>query len=65
MLIINRKEGENIDRMLKRYKRKHRQTKLRDELRKRKQFTKPSVKRRKEILKAAYIIKKQAGEGTV
>ena len=60
MLIIERKEGESIDRFVKRYKRKHRNTKLRDELRRRKQFTKPSVKRRREILKAAYKNKKQA-----
>ncbi len=60
MLILNRKDGENIDRLLKRYKQKHRRTKLRDELRRRKQYTKPSVKRRNEILKAAYISKKQA-----
>ena len=60
MLILIRKEGENIDRLLKRYKRKHRRVKLRNELRRRKQFTKPSVKRRNEILKAAYIAKKRA-----
>ena len=61
MLIIERKEGETIDRMIKRYKRKHRNTKVRDELRRRKQFTKPSVKRRHEILKAAYKNKKEIG----
>ncbi len=60
MLIIERKEGESIDRVLKRYKRKHRETKVIGELRKRKQYTKPSVKRRNEILKAAYKNKKQA-----
>jgi small subunit ribosomal protein S21 len=55
MLIIERKEGESIDRVLKRYKRKHRNVKLRRELSDRKYFTKPSVKRREEVLKAAYI----------
>ncbi|KAA3631874.1 MAG: 30S ribosomal protein S21 [Bacteroidetes bacterium] len=59
MLKIERKEGETIDRMLKRYKRKHRDTKIRKQLSDRKQYTKPSVKRRKEILKAAYIEKKR------
>ena len=54
MLIIERKDGENIDRMLKRYKRKHRNVKLRNNLRARQHFTKPSVKRREEILKARY-----------
>ena len=58
MLIIERKEGESIDRTLKRYKRKHRDTKLRRELRNRIEFTKPSVKRRNEILKAVYSKKK-------
>ena len=55
MLIIPVKEGENIDRALKRYKRKHRNVKVIQNLRERNFFTKPSVKRRREIQKAAYI----------
>ncbi len=54
MIIINVKEGESIDRALKRYKRKHRNIKLRDELRERKYFTKKSVKRRNEIQNMIY-----------
>lgn len=54
MLIIERKEGESIERTLRRYKRKYRQTKIREELRRRKSFTKPSVRRRNEILDAIY-----------
>jgi small subunit ribosomal protein S21 len=54
MIIINVKEGESIDRALKRYKRKHRNIKLRDELRERKYFTKKSVKRRNEIQNIIY-----------
>ena len=54
MLIIEVKKDESIDRALKRYKRKHRNVKLRDELRKRQYFTKPSVRRRHEILDAIY-----------
>ncbi|UMB62167.1 30S ribosomal protein S21 [Lutibacter sp. A80] len=54
MLIIPVKEGENIDRALKRYKRKTRNTKILNQLRDRKQFTKKSVKRRKQIEKAEY-----------
>lgn len=54
MLIINIKNNEGIDRALKRYKRKFQQTGILKELRKRKHFTKPSVKRRDEILKAVY-----------
>ncbi|UMB53545.1 30S ribosomal protein S21 [Lutibacter sp. A64] len=54
MLIIPVKEGENIDRALKRYKRKTRNTKVLNQLRERKQFTKKSVKRRMQIEKAEY-----------
>ncbi len=55
MLIIPVKEGESIDRALKRFKRKFDQTKTMRQIRERKQFTKPSVKRRQQILKAKYI----------
>ena len=55
MLIIPVKEGENIDRALKRYKRKTRNTKVLNQLRENKQFTKKSVKRRRQVEKAAYI----------
>ena len=63
MLIIERKDGESIDRMLKRYKRKHRKVKLRNELRNRKHFTKKSVLRRTEIKDAVYRDKKRMEEG--
>ncbi len=55
MLIIPVKEGENIDRALKRYKRKFDKTGRMRQLRERQQYTKPSVKRRNQIQKAAYI----------
>ena len=45
----------NIDRALKRFKRKFDRTGTMRALRDRKQFTKPSVVRRREIQKAAYI----------
>jgi len=54
MLIINVKGDESIDRALKRYKRKFKKTRLLKELRNRKNFTKPSVKRRNEVLNAEY-----------
>jgi len=54
MIIINVKDGESIDRALKRYKRKHRDVQVVKELRRRQHFTKPSVRRRNEILKAQY-----------
>ena len=48
MLIIPVKEGENIDRALKRFKRKFDKTGTMRQLRKRQQFTKPSVERRQQ-----------------
>lgn len=58
MIIINVKEEESIDRALKRYKRKHRNIGVMKELRRRKQFTKPSVQRRNEIINAEYRMQK-------
>ncbi|WP_203257562.1 30S ribosomal protein S21 [Hyunsoonleella ulvae] len=55
MLKIIVKDGENIERALKRYKRKHRNVQVMQNLRENQYFTKPSVKRRREIQKAAYI----------
>ena len=48
------KDGEVIDKVLKRYKRKYEKAGILKELRRRKAFTKPSVERRTEVLKAAY-----------
>lgn len=55
MLIIPVKDGENIDRALKRFKRKFDRTGTMRQLRNRQQFTKPSVKKRAQIQKAQYI----------
>jgi len=55
MLIIPIKEGENIDRALKRYKRKFDKTGVKRQLQTRKQFTKPSVERRAQRQKAQYV----------
>ena len=62
MLIINVKEGESIERALKKYKKKYDRTKVIRQLRSRQQFTKPSVKRRAEIIKAKYVQKLQEKE---
>lgn len=62
MIIIEVKDGESIDRALKRYKRKHRNVGVVKELRRRQQFTKPSVRRRNELLKAQYLLQKQQEE---
>jgi len=58
MIIIKRKDHETVDKMLRRYKRKHREVRLIKELRNRKHYIKPSVKRRKEVIKAVYSLKK-------
>ncbi|MCB4806757.1 30S ribosomal protein S21 [Tamlana sp. 62-3] len=55
MLKIILKEGESIERALKRYKRKHRNVKVMQNLRDKQYFTKPSVERRREVQKASYI----------
>ncbi|MGF1556876.1 30S ribosomal protein S21 [Paucihalobacter sp.] len=55
MLIIPIKEGENIDRALKRFKRKFDKTGTKRQLQERKQFTKPSVRKRAQVQKAQYI----------
>ena len=54
MIIVNVKENESIDRALKRFKKKFEKTGVLRELRGRQHFTKPSVKRRDEVIKAAY-----------
>lgn len=58
MLIIDSKDCESIDRALKKYKKKADRTQLIKKLRARKHFTKPSVTRRHEILKAEYVQEK-------
>jgi small subunit ribosomal protein S21 len=62
MLIIPVKDGENIDRALKRFKRKFDRTKTMRQLRDRKQFTKPSVRNRKQMIKAKYVQRKRVDE---
>ena len=55
MLIIPVKDGEHIDRALKRFKRKFDKTGGMRQLRSRKQFVKPSIRNRDKIKKAQYI----------
>lgn len=55
MLIIPVKEGENIDRALKRFKRKFDRTGAMKSLRSRQAFIKSSVLNRDKIKKASYI----------
>jgi small subunit ribosomal protein S21 len=55
MLIIPIKDGENIDKALKRFKRKFDKTGVMRSLRERKYFVKPSIEHRSKILKARHI----------
>ena len=57
MLIIPIKDGENIDKALKRFKRKFDKTGVKRSLQERKQFVKPSIEHRAKILKARYVQK--------
>jgi len=65
MIIVPVKEGESIDKSLKKLKRKFEKTGVVKELRERQKFTKPSVKKREQRLKAIYIQKLQESEAAV
>ena len=54
MIIVNVKENESIDKALKRFKKKFEKTGILKELRSRTAFEKPSVRRRNQIIRAAY-----------
>ncbi len=54
MIIIPVKEGESIDRALKRFKRKFDKVGTLKEIRGRKHFIKKSTKRREEMMKAKF-----------
>jgi small subunit ribosomal protein S21 len=62
MIIVPVKEGENIDRALKKFKRKFEKTGVIRELRSRQAFVKPSVRRREEVKKAIYVQQLQQEE---
>ncbi len=55
MIVVPLKEGENIERALKRFKRKFERTGAVRELRARQAFIKPSVAKRKQMEKAVYV----------
>lgn len=60
MIIIPVKEGENIDKALKKYKRKFEKTGIVRELRRRQSFEKPSITKRNQKLHAVYVQKLQS-----
>ena len=57
MIIVPVKEGENIERALKKFKRKSEKTGVIKEVRSRKQFNKPSVVKRIKMQHAVYVNK--------
>ena len=59
MIIVPVKEGENIEKALKKFKRKFEKTGVVKELRNRQAFEKPSVTNRKKMMRAIYIQKLQ------
>lgn len=62
MLVIPVKEGENIERVLKKYKKKLDKTGILRETRRRKEFVKPSILMRQARIKAAYKQRMQSKE---
>ena len=62
MIVIPIKEGENIERALKKFKRKFEKTGVVKELRNRQAFIKPSITKRQQKLKAIYIQQLQQQE---
>ena len=62
MIIVQVKEGENIEKALKKFKRKYEKTGIVKELRSRQAFEKPSVTNRKKLMKAVYVQKLRQGE---
>ena len=62
MIVVQVKDGENIERALKRFKRKYERTGVVKELRRRQAFVKPSVQKRKQMQRAVYVQRIQENE---
>ena len=62
MIIVPVKDGENIERALKKFKRKFEKTGAVRALRARQAYIKPSVARRKKMEKAVYVKQLQQAE---
>jgi len=58
MILIDIKKYKSLDQALKAYKQKHNKIGIVKELRDRKEFVKPSVKKRAQKLKAQYVQEK-------
>ena len=55
MIVVPLKEGENIEKALKKFKRKFEKTGVVKELRSRQAFAKPSVVKSKKNMRAVYV----------
>jgi small subunit ribosomal protein S21 len=55
MIVVPVKEGENIERAIKKFKRKFDKTGVIKELRRRQQFEKPSERKRERMMHAIYV----------
>ena len=55
MIVVPLKEGENIEKALKKFKRKFEKTGVVKEFRNRQAFEKPSVAKRKQMMRAIYV----------
>ncbi|MEO7445694.1 MAG: 30S ribosomal protein S21 [Ferruginibacter sp.] len=62
MLIIDSKDCENIDKALKKYKKKFEKSRILLQLRERQAFIKPSIRKRTQVLKAVYKQQLEAGK---
>lgn len=65
MIVVPVKEGETIERALKKLKRKFEKTGVVRELRDRQKFTKPSIIKREQKLKAIYVQQLHAKEADI
>lgn len=54
MIKVIVKEGESIERAVKRYRRKHRNVQILKQIKDRKAYKKPSTERREQVEKARY-----------
>ncbi|MDE6065584.1 MAG: 30S ribosomal protein S21 [Duncaniella sp.] len=62
MIIVQVKDGESIEKALKKFKRKFEKTGVVRELRSRQAFEKPSVSNRKKMMKAVYVQQLRSNE---
>ena len=63
MIIVPVKEGENIERAIKKFKRKFDKTGVVKALRRRQQFSKPSEIKREKMMHAIYVQQLHAHDG--